>query len=74
MLGRVTHPADDLADAIEIARSLLHTMEMPQQPDAMTISDAAGTELYRCAIDHRAAEGSLAANYRFIPKEGDRDD
>ena len=71
LLGRVTHPANDLADAIEIARSLLHCLEMPQRPDGVAISDTHGRELYRTTINHRAADGSSAAELQFHP-DGDR--
>ena len=41
--ARVTDEAADLDDAIEIARLLAQTLDMPQRPDAMTITDANGT-------------------------------
>jgi hypothetical protein len=46
VLGRETAEAADLHDAIEIARLLAETLNMPQRPDAMTIADANGATLY----------------------------
>ncbi|MBZ9763388.1 hypothetical protein LB553_21240 [Mesorhizobium sp. CA8] len=46
VLGRETAEAADLHDAIEIARLLAGTLNMPQRPDAMTIADANGATLY----------------------------
>ncbi|MCX8996231.1 hypothetical protein NOF55_16575 [Rhizobiaceae bacterium BDR2-2] len=46
VVGREVAEAADLADAIEIARRLAQTLGMPQRPDAMTIRDGQGNELY----------------------------
>ncbi|RUZ68106.1 hypothetical protein [Mesorhizobium sp. M7A.F.Ca.US.007.01.1.1] len=46
VLGRETAEAADLEDAIEIARVLAGTLNMPQRPDAMTIADTNGATLY----------------------------
>ena len=46
VVGRETAEAANLEIAIEIARQLSQTLEMPQRPDAMTISDGFGNELY----------------------------
>lgn len=51
VVDRVTDEAADLDDAIEIARLLARTHDMPQQPDAMAITDANGTTLYFGALD-----------------------
>jgi hypothetical protein len=72
MLGRVTREADNLDDAVKIARALLATLEMPQWPDAMTISDAEGKELCRCAIDHRVEGSPMPSGDLFIPSEGNQ--
>lgn len=53
VVGRETAQVADLDDAVQVARLLLHTLEMPQRPDAMTISDASGTALYSSLIDAR---------------------
>jgi hypothetical protein len=42
-------------DAIEVARQLSQTLDMPQRPDAMTITDANGATLYSGVIDAEAA-------------------
>ena len=50
MLGRVTCEAPDRESAIRMAGSLVHTLEMPQAPDAVSIRDDQGNELFRGAI------------------------
>jgi hypothetical protein len=40
VVGRETKEAMNTDDAIEVARQLSETLDMPQQPDAMTITDA----------------------------------
>ncbi|MBZ9884387.1 MULTISPECIES: hypothetical protein [unclassified Mesorhizobium] len=46
VIGRETVLATGLDDAIEIARLLARTLNMPQWPDAVTISEADGAALY----------------------------
>jgi hypothetical protein len=46
VIGRETADAADLNDAIEIAQRLSKNLKMPQRPDAMSISDSDGNELY----------------------------
>jgi hypothetical protein len=46
VIGRETADAADLNDAIEIAQRLSKNLNMPQRPDAMSISDSDGNELY----------------------------
>jgi len=46
IVGREIADAIDLDDAIEMARHLWQTLDMPQRPDAMTISDSEGNKLY----------------------------
>lgn len=46
VIGRVTRQAVDLQDAVEIAQSLSQSLAMPQRPDAVTICDAAGRQIY----------------------------
>jgi hypothetical protein len=45
-VGRETAEAADLDDAIRLARRLWRTLDMPQRPDAMSISDNNGNRLY----------------------------
>ena len=54
VVGRVADEAADLDDAIEIAQLLAQTLDMPQRPDAMTITDANGTMLYSGVLDAAA--------------------
>jgi hypothetical protein len=42
IVGRETAEAADLDEAIEIALELLRTLDMPQRPDAMTITTVMG--------------------------------
>ena len=60
IVGRETAEAADLDDAIGIAQRLSQTLDMPQRPDAMTITDANGATLYSGALDAEAMnEGRL---------------
>jgi len=51
VVGRETADAADLDGAIEIAHRLSQTLDMPQRPDAMSISDGDGNELYLNRFD-----------------------
>lgn len=53
VIGREAAVAADLESAIEIARQLSLTLNMPQRPDAVAISDANGATLYSGALDTR---------------------
>jgi hypothetical protein len=55
IVGRETKEAVNVDDAIEVARQLSQTLDMPQRPDAMTITDANGATLYSGVIDAEAA-------------------
>lgn len=57
VVGRETAVAADLGEAIRIARRLSHTLDMPQQPDAMAISDGRGTVLYQGLLDIAGKSG-----------------
>jgi hypothetical protein len=51
IIGQEIADATDLDDAIEIARHLWQNLDMPQQPDAITISDSEGNKLYSGRFD-----------------------
>jgi hypothetical protein len=51
VVGRETTAAADLEEAIAIARQLWRTLDMPQRPDAMSVSDGAGRVLYSGAFE-----------------------
>ncbi|MGE0718449.1 MAG: hypothetical protein AB7P02_23585 [Alphaproteobacteria bacterium] len=51
VVGREIAIATDLEDAIVIARRLSETLDMPQRPDAVTISDSEGNALYSGKFD-----------------------
>jgi hypothetical protein len=51
LVGRETAVASDLHEAIKIAHRLQSTLSMPQRPDAMSIRDSKGNELYSSAFD-----------------------
>lgn len=46
VVGRETIETADLHEAIAIAHQLWQTLEMPQRPDAASISDRKGNLLY----------------------------
>ena len=50
VVGRETVEAADLDAAIEIARLLARTLNMPQWPDAVAIADADGATIYSSII------------------------
>lgn len=56
VIGRETVEVDHLDGAIATARLLAQTLDMPQRPDSMTITDANG-KMHYCGII-----GSEAAN------------
>lgn len=47
VVGREKAEAADTEDAIAIAQRLALTLDMPQRPDAMSITGAGGEVLYR---------------------------
>jgi hypothetical protein len=74
VLGRVSRWADDLDHAISLARRLLATLDMPQWPDAMTISDVIGNELCRCAIGPRGERDLSLFADPFIERTDNRNE
>ncbi|MGT2468111.1 hypothetical protein ACVOMV_30045 [Mesorhizobium atlanticum] len=54
VVGRETVDAADLDAAIEIARLLARTLNMPQWPDAVAIADAEGATIYSSIIAAQA--------------------
>ena len=52
VIGREIADAADLADAVEISQRLGLTLDMPQRPDALSVSDPDGNTLYSGPIDH----------------------
>ena len=61
VVGQETADAANLDDAIEIAYRFSKTLNMPQQPDAMSIRDNHGNELYvhRFIVSKTSDERSL---------------
>ncbi|WP_029349223.1 hypothetical protein [Bosea sp. 117] len=51
VVGRETVDAVDLDAAVEMARSLTQSLDMPQRPDALAILDENGRTLHSCAFD-----------------------
>ena len=51
VVGRETIEAGNLANVIEIARLLSQTLDMPQRPDAIAITDLSGNALFSGIID-----------------------
>ncbi|TWG53167.1 hypothetical protein [Aminobacter sp. J44] len=56
VIGREIAEAADPDVAMEVARRLSQTLDMPQRPDAMTITDATGAVLYAGALDAEASD------------------
>jgi hypothetical protein len=54
VIGREIVDAADLDAAIEIARLLAKTLNMPQWPDAVAIADADGATIYSSTIAAQA--------------------
>lgn len=61
-VGRETAIATDLDEAITIARRLWHALDMPQQPDAMSITDSEGNRLYSATFDQIQHSGGPATD------------
>jgi hypothetical protein len=51
VVGREAVEAVDLANAIEIAHLLSQTLDMPQRPDAIAITDLSGNALFSGIVD-----------------------
>lgn len=60
MIGRETDEAVDLDDAIRLALDLARTLNMPQRPDALTITDARGGPLYSCLLTAATGQDGLS--------------
>ncbi len=58
LLGRERVEIADVAAALRFAGKLAVALDMPQQPDAMTITDRWGTTIYAGPIDGSAIEGA----------------
>lgn len=51
IVGREITEAANVESAIELASRLAQSLDMPQRPDAMTITDTAGATLYAGDIE-----------------------
>jgi hypothetical protein len=60
VVGRETADAADLDDAIEVTRQLWRTLDMPQQPDAISINDSEGNELCSGSFERAKNSGRTA--------------
>jgi hypothetical protein len=73
VVGRETAEAADLDNAIEIARLLSKTLDMPQCPDAMTVTDGNGTMLCFGPVETDVIKGkAIMTNIRNIGNEQSR--
>lgn len=59
VVGRETLDVLDLDGAIGAARALAQTLDMPQRPDALCITDATGRTLYSCPLDAATLAATL---------------
>ncbi|WP_181257337.1 hypothetical protein [Pseudaminobacter soli (ex Li et al. 2025)] len=67
LLGRATCDVIDTDAAIGLARSLFRTLDMPQDPDIVSINDDLGLELY-CATVRPVWKEAALSKRRFIHK------
>jgi hypothetical protein len=51
VVGREVIEAVDLDNAVELARLLSQTLDMPQQPDSIAITDLSGAALFSGIVD-----------------------
>ncbi|MBL8575618.1 MAG: hypothetical protein JNK47_00205 [Mesorhizobium sp.] len=51
VVGREEIEAADLNEAIAIAHLLSQTLDMPQRPDALTVTDISGAAIFSGTID-----------------------
>ncbi|WP_018431306.1 hypothetical protein [Hoeflea sp. 108] len=56
VVGREVVETTNLANAIEIAHLLSQTLDMPQRPDAMAITDLSGNALFSGIVDGAATK------------------
>jgi hypothetical protein len=68
LLGRVACEVIDTDAAIGMARSLFRTLDMPQEPDIVSINDDLRHELY-CATLRPVWKEAALSDWRFI-REG----
>lgn len=54
VVGREGLEAASIDDAVAIARQLVQTLDMPQHPDAMVITDMSGVSVFSSIIDAEA--------------------
>jgi hypothetical protein len=75
LVGRESVEVVDLADAVQCAQDLARTLDMPQRPDAMTITDGTGAALYSGTVDphkgqtQRAVDGDTSGTRRRAKAE-----
>ena len=60
VLARVVRDVGDLVEAVDLARSLVLTLEMPQQPDAVMITNPTGDFMHRMSVHPAAASDGAA--------------
>jgi hypothetical protein len=65
VVGRETKEAVNTGDAIDVARQLSQTLDMPQRPEAMTITDANDATLYSGVIDAEADNNERLRRYHL---------
>ena len=58
VVGRETVEVDDLEGAIAAAQLLAQTLDMPQHPDSMTITDANG-KIHYSNVDSEAVSDGI---------------
>lgn len=61
VIGREQAEAEDLDDAVRIARQLALTLDMPQRADALTIRNANGDTLFSGELTAGESDVGIAA-------------
>nr|WP_245432866.1 hypothetical protein [Mesorhizobium loti] len=65
VVGREITEAADLDDAVEIAWHLSQSLDMPQHPDALAITDEEGNRLYSGVLCARAIPAKVRSGFAF---------
>ena len=67
VVGREVREARDVADAIEIGQRLSQTLDMPQRPDAMTITASASIVMPRVSPNSSCGSTCSCAAPAYSP-------
>lgn len=81
LVGHESAEVADVADAVQCAQDLAMTLDMPQRPDSMTITDGTGAALYCGTVDRyyagqsqRAVDSDMSGTRRRARAEKSRNE